>query len=293
MRVVIVTGTELHHKSLCGAIAKEFDVVGVIHPRQTTSHLGRLTKLLLEARKYGPTLAGNHLLGRGQKRTAVPEIEEALVRKAEGYRAIPTQRIRLNSDVRDEQEQRYLRSLRPDVTICLGGPVYPKEFVDASPLMLNYHSGISPIYNGAASISFAFANGHPHLCGGTLMLMSSTVDGGGVLAHYLPAVASGDSPRSLFAKTVHGSVLLYTNILEYLRDGGGKLQQIPQPRPLFYTKAFEFGLYHRATTARHLSIDTPHKLQRTEQVVEYWREPTVTAAQAAFTATINALLWRS
>ena len=61
--------------------------------------------------------------------------------------------------------------------------------------MLNFHSGVSPLYNGSATILFAFANGHVHLCGGTLMTMSPVVDGGDVLAHFLPAIEAETHPR--------------------------------------------------------------------------------------------------
>ncbi|NJO34095.1 MAG: hypothetical protein HC869_14095 [Rhodospirillales bacterium] len=100
------------------------------------------------------------------------------------------------------------------------------------PLILNFHSGISPIYNGSSTISFAFANGHPHLCGGTLMKMNAAVDGGEILAHYLPSVAAKDSPASLFMKTVGGAATLYERILDTCA-AGLPLRSIPQPPPLF------------------------------------------------------------
>ena len=36
------------------------------------------------------------------------------------------------------------------------------------------------------TISFAFANGHISLCGGTLMIINEKVDGGHILAHLPP-----------------------------------------------------------------------------------------------------------
>ena len=105
-------------------------------------------------------------------------------------------------DVNSAATIEHLRSLQPDVVVCLGGPIYREALIEAVPLMVNFHSGISPLYNGTSTIAFAFANGHPHLCGGTLMLMSTAVDGGDILAHYLPSIEPDDDPASLFAKTV-------------------------------------------------------------------------------------------
>ena len=45
-----------------------------------------------------------------------------------------------------------LRDLRPDVVINSGGPIYKRALIEAAPLMLNYQTGLSPIYNGSESI---------------------------------------------------------------------------------------------------------------------------------------------
>jgi methionyl-tRNA formyltransferase len=188
------------------------------------------------------------------------------------YEAIPKSLIHLDCDVRDKNVHDELRLLQPDVAICLGGPVYPKGFIDAFPLTLNFHSGISPFYNGTASIQFAFANGHLRLCGGTLMTMSAAIDGGQVLGHYLPAIEEGDTPTALFSKTVQGAAQMYTQILKFLQAGKGGIQSISQPAPLFYTTNFQMGWYHRAMTVRNLQAGVPAGLQRPESIIEYWRE---------------------
>jgi methionyl-tRNA formyltransferase len=254
--------------------------------------MARVRRFMAQSRRHGISLSALNVLGMGRGGDARERVLEAAFKQSmEGYGFIPAGLIRADCEVRDIRQHDFVRSLRPDVTICLGGPLYPKEFIDASPLTLNFHSGISPIYNGSASIAFAFANGHPHLCGGTLMRMSTDVDGGDVLGHYLPAVVAGDSPESLFAKTVQGAALMYCRILEQLGAGRNEVEGIPQPRPLFYTRAFDYGWYHRAKIARHMALDTARTFQRAERVIEYWREPTASAAKAAFIATLNTLLW--
>lgn len=302
MRVVIVTGTQPHHKNLCGAITGAFNVVGIIHPAEAPSRSAmRGRRLLRQAKTHGWPLAIMRVLGklssRRRDRAGCAEGTSALSVDfsdgIEGYDRIPRSLIRTDCDVRDSRSHDFLRSLCPDVTLCLGGPVYPRQFIDASPLTLNFHSGVSPIYNGTASIQFAFANGHPHLCGGTLMMMSVEVDGGRILGHYLPAIGTGDSPDSLFSKTVRGAAVMYARILEYLQTGTGVVEYVPQPRPLFYTRGFHLGWYQNAMIAQNLSSDISARFQRKESLVEYWREPSRAAARAAFQSTLESLLWNA
>ena len=302
MRVVICTGTQPHHKNLCGAIMSAFNVVAIIHPAEVASSSAvRGRRLLRQGRTHGWPLAIMRLLGElSSRRKARAGCVEGpspsptgFSEGIEAYRRIPRSLIRTNCDVRDSRLHEFLRSLCPDVTLCLGGPVYPRTFIDASPLTLNFHSGVSPIYNGTASIHFAFANGHPHLCGGTVMMMSGDVDGGRILGHYLPAIDRGDSPDSLFSKTVRGASVMYARILEYVQTGTGVVQYVPQPPPLFYTRGFQLGWYQSAMITQNRNSDISARFQRKESFVEYWREPCPAAARAALQSTLESLLWNT
>jgi methionyl-tRNA formyltransferase len=301
MRVVIVTGKEPHHRHLCAVTTQAHNVVGIIHPaepaagprlkaRRLVQEAGRLGWPVLILHFLGKALRGHRGDGPGPEGGAAAQasFSESLA----AYERIPASLIHSGCHIRDAGSDALLRSLEPDVTICLGGPVYPKRFIEASPLMLNFHSGISPIYNGARSIHFAFANGHPHLCGGTLMLMEPEIDGGRILGHYLPEVQSGDTPDSLFAKTVRGAASMYARVLDHLKTHGAALQSVPQPPPLFYTRGAQFGWYHQAATVRNLRADLAARHQRPETVLEYWREPSGTDAAKALRCMLEQLLWK-
>ena len=298
MRVAIVTGTEAHHKSLCGVIAKSFDVVGIIHPATVPNGFVRGTRFIRAARRYGWSLGLLHLIGmalpanvRGGDGGA-SSCAESFSNGMADYDRIPRSLIHHACDMRHPHSAALLRSLSADVVVCLGGPFYPSAFIEAAPLVLNYHSGISPLYNGTGSIAFAFANGHPHLCGGTLMRMSTAVDGGEVLAHYLPAIEAGDTPTSLFQKTVAGATLVYNRILNAAASKRVELRCVPQPPALFSTRAIQFGWYQTATIAQNLRNDIAARFQRNESLLEYWSQPDEESANAAFQSALNGLLWQ-
>jgi hypothetical protein len=297
MRLAIVTGTAPYHLQLCSNLNRTFDVVGIIHPgnpRITGSE--KLRKLFKRIRRHGTTLVLLNLLARSQgifssRFLAATTNTQRHLFSDNAYAEIPRNKIFAGCDIHSPTALELLRQLQPDVSVFLGGPVYPPAFVACAGASFNYHSGISPIYNGAASTTFAFANGHPHLCGGTLMAMGVKVDGGRIFGHYLPEVQPGDSPTSLFAKTVRGATIMYTRLLEHLQAAKGPLPCIPQPNPLFYTRAFEFGLYQQAMIIRHLRTDLPARYKRPEAIVEYWREATDLAAQNLYRSTMDHLLW--
>jgi len=292
MRVVIITGTAPHHQYLCAELVKACTVVGIIHPAASRpGPVHSIQQAFRRAKRHGWSTVLLQLAG---KLLPEPDFRGLdFTAGIDAYKGIPSTLIHADCDIQSTETQALLRSLRPDVMVCLGGPLYPKALIDASPLTLNFHSGISPLYNGTASIPFAFAHGHPHLCGGTLMVMNTKVDGGGILGHYLPEIRSGDSPGTLFEKTVLGAVTMYKRILAHLESPGSSLQQVLQSRPLFYTRGFEFGLPQKTAIARHLRTDIGKQYERAETVAEYWREPTSAAAQQAYYGTLERLLFKS
>jgi hypothetical protein len=297
LRVVIVTGKGPHQKNLCVKLARNHQVVGILHPQDEPGGLSASFKKLrrqLKREGFGTVLL--HAL-KGLPAGAISNHNPTaadipgFTQPVEDYDRLDRALIHSSCNVKSPDAQALLRSLRPDVTVCLGGPVYPKAFIEASPLMLNFHSGISPIYNGTASIQFAFANGHPHLCGGTLMVMNAAVDGGGILGHYLPAIQEGDTPERLFRRTVNGAVGMYDRVLENLAAKPGPLLSLPQPQPLFYTRGAELGWHHRVMIAARCRANLPARQQRKEKIIEYWRASDAAAAASAYRQTIDGLLW--
>jgi methionyl-tRNA formyltransferase len=182
-----------------------------------------------------------------------------------------------------------VRGIAPDVVVCLGGPIYRAPLIDACRMMLNFHSGISPLYNGTSTILFAFANGHIHLCGGTLMIMSLAVDGGDVLGHYLPAIENGDDPATLFMKTVRGAAVAYDRVLTYLEDGG-TLAACPQPPALFYYTGADWTVEQTHRIKRLLESRAVERFTRDDEHIDYYPLAGADEARLALRGTIERLL---
>jgi hypothetical protein len=297
MRIAIVTGDEPHHKHLCVRLAEKFDLVGILHPI-VRGGAGRLGRLRIWARKYGwplallsATAAGPEALSGWNMKAELAKAEERYYgRFVTDYDKLDPRLVHRQVDVKSAAARDLLARLDPDVVVALGGPLYPPELMGPRRLVLNFHSGISPIYNGSATINFAFANGHPHLCGGTLMTMNAVVDGGAILAHYLPEIEAEDDPVSLFMKTVGGAATVYERFLSGY-SAGEPVRSIPQAPPLFYYRYLNWSLYQSQLVAHYLKTGLAAKHVRSERIVEYWNTPTEEDAQERYHRTIENLLW--
>jgi hypothetical protein len=122
------------------------------------------------------------------------------------------------------------------------------------------------------------------------MKMSSVIDGGAILAHYLPSVDAGDGPASLFMKTVGGAATLYERFLGAYSVGSPP-RCIPQAPPLFYYRHLQWSLYQTQLVNYYLKTRLAQKHLRAEQIVEYWNTSTDSEARDLYRRTIDGLLW--
>lgn len=299
MKIVIFSGQQPHHQHLCGYIAQRHNVVGVFHPETPAPRSGQLRKKLKPIlRLYGwlyallrigtklPTAVSGWNLHAENNRAEGEHFPQA----GQDYSRIDSQKIFSNIDVNSQAGIELVQTLAPDVVINLGGIIYKEEVIQSCELFLNYHSGISPIYNGTNTVNFAFANGHPHLCGGTLMTMSPVIDGGVMLGHYFPAISEGETPASLNMKTFAGAAIMYDRFLSSLKNGKA-FAGAPQHRPVFYVRGSNWTLYQTLMTRYHLKKETSKQHRREETIVEYWRQSDDSKAENLLSRTLTDLLW--
>jgi formyl transferase-like protein len=279
MRIAIITPErQAHSKHFCAYLGRRYELVRVIHP--APARLGIRAKLR-RARREVTRSGVAHSLYRAM--AALPNawvgwdwtsaISKAENRFFPGVAAtydevVAPVAVRVE-DVNADSTLRLVRDAAADVVLCLGGPIYRAPLIKACRTMINFHSGVSPLYNGASAIMFAFANGHFRLCGGTLMTMSPTVDGGDILAHYLPAIEAEDTPATLFMKTVRGAAEAADDFLAHL-ESMGTFARCPQPSPLFYYTSRDWTVHYARQVRRHLERGSSAKAARPAELVEYY-----------------------
>jgi folate-dependent phosphoribosylglycinamide formyltransferase PurN len=285
--VVITTKDEVYHKHLCAEMAKRHNVVGVLHPLwPTLSRAERLARTRKRIERYGlaqyilrKTMSAR-LFARGwDEGPDVARAAEKLVPTAVAdYAKWVGPSAHDVGDINSKEGIALLSSYEPDVVVCSGGPIYRAPLIGAAPLMLNFHTGLSPVYNGSRTIYWTYANRQPHLTAGTMMVMSPVVDGGAILGHFLPAVEAGDTPGAQFVKTIIGGVSMYSRFLAHL-EAGRPFVSLPQGKPFRVYYEEEWTPFQPFAIQRYIDADICGKFVRPERVYDYWSQPDVSEAE--------------
>jgi methionyl-tRNA formyltransferase len=299
MKIAVVTGELAHHKHVCATLAERHDVLAIVHPVRAGANgvAGKLRRVTKELHDGGLASAALRALGHPRSPLAGwnsasdhERAERRFFPHAEAaYARLSPSLVRRVADPNDAAVVELIRRLRPDAVVCLGGPIYRQPLIDACALMINFHSGVSPLYNGASTIEFAYANGHMHLCGGTLMTMSTVTDGGDILAHYFPSIEEGDTPATLFMKTIRGGAELFNRFLLHL-DAAGTFAKCRQPPALFSFRSRDWTVYQSRRIRYHVDRGTIRSHLRDEEMLDYWASSSDEEARANVAETLSSRL---
>jgi len=286
LRVAAIVTEGFANQQMCLEVAGQHELVAVYHPASQAKSLGRSLNTFKRWQKSrGALYIALHKLGRGSgmlgwsrgQRLSAAEKKHFGHCHAE-YQRLIAPKTRVVDDVNGAAFVDEIRRLAPDVVICSGGPIYRAPLIRAAKLMLNYHTGISPVYNGSETNLWAFINGHPQLCGGTLMVMGEAVDGGDILAHHFCGVEPGDDPADAFCRAIAGGAALYNDFLADI-EAGAPFHSIPQSKPFFYYRNLDWSLYQSLLAKRMMAGAKKSFKHLPAENVRYWRLETAEAAK--------------
>jgi methionyl-tRNA formyltransferase len=180
--------------------------------------------------------------------------------------------VHYSKDINSEKTISWFVERDPSVVCFLGGDIVRKPFfksIDA--LILNYHSGISPLFNGSGIAYHCCANGRPNFCGGTLMVMNERIDGGNILSYYFPEINKEDNSTTLFLKGIAGSVELYSRFVKYyLKEK--KFNYINQPRNFLYYKSNDWTIWEDLKLREFENSRRIQNFVRTEKIIELYNK---------------------
>jgi len=298
--VIITTKGPAYHRHFCAELVRRHNVVGVLHPRRREP--SRAERRALRRRSIERHGLLQHVLQRLSDRrlsrhgwNAQADLEDAQRRffanAASDYDRLVAPLAREVDDINGAEGLALLESLAPDVVVCSGGPIYREPLIRRAGIMLNFHTGISPIYNGSLTIYWTYANRQPWLTGGTLMRMSPVVDGGDVLAHYLPPIEAGDTPATQFMRCIAGGIELYDRFLTDLSQGK-PFVAVPQGPPFLLYYTHDWTIQQNLSIGRSLASGLCRKFVRSEVVHEYWNLGDGDTARAAMQRTLLGLVYR-
>ncbi len=272
--IVLVTGTDFHHKYWVCSLCERYNVVAIIHPHPPST---RLLNTIKRGSKYGyawlPFKVASKLFNRLSKDSRGHRHNACEVKffgdAGKRYEKLPKDLIHHVGSINDPDVIQLMRDVSADVVCFLGGDLAKQEFLDTARIAgLNFHSGLSPFYNGAATLYWAVSDFRPNFAGGTLMYITERVDGGPVLYHYLPPISADDDASSLFMKNIIGAVKLYDMALEAIQQGTpptGVLQQ----RSMKYLRTIDWTIMQDLRLRYFNKNRMMRRFVRDEEVISY------------------------
>lgn len=248
MRILLVTNTSNHHKYWAYELYKKYNVVGVCNPNSKPNRkilkrdlikngfIFQILKLL--------SLIYHKFLKKSFSKKLNNNQETFFSEASELYKKIPQSIIYSVDSINSKESIDIAKKLNLDIICFLGGDIVKKDFLSLAKIItLNFHSGVSPFYNGSGTTFSAVADNRPNFCGGTLMSMNERIDGGDILAHYLTPIEEKDDSSRLFLKGIIGSVKLYSIVLDYIIKTNIAPSGYKQERSFRYFTSSDWTIY--------------------------------------------------
>lgn len=278
IKLAIVTNEELHHKYFVTELFVHFDVGIIIIPTGIRGE-GLLKKirdkkLLMYGKIWFLLKLSSLLFNKIFSHSMAGEIrryEVIFFKDCENrFLAIPPEKIVRVETVNSTIATDLIKKNSIDVICFLGGDIAKGEFINSAKMCsLNYHSGLSPYYNGNKTIFHAVKDNRPNFAGGTLMYITERIDGGRILSHYLPEIQNDDTAASLFMKGIHGAVVLYKRFLEYIQENDLPLGVIQQ-KSFKYVRNIDWMLAEDIKLRKFEKEGGMKLYRREEQIIEYY-----------------------
>ncbi len=106
----------------------------------------------------------------------------------------------ITPSVNDSSVYEHISRLQPDLLLIHGTTIVKKHLIEAVPLALNIHTGLSPWYRGVGSVAWALINGDINNIGVTLHKLSSKLDGGDIVGQRRIIINENDTLSSIKAR---------------------------------------------------------------------------------------------
>lgn len=236
MRLAILTAHspdgEVQHRYVVKRIVEEFGdrVVGIVVA--TGRKRSPAQKIVGWLRRYTPSQIvsrigvqlARRLGGHGARRQAV--YRSILFPDGESGRMPGGEKVIRVLSHNSEECRGHLDELKPDIVVVYGTLVIGRKSIEASPPMINLHTGLSPDYRGSDTIFWPLHNGEPDKVGVTVHRLDPGIDSGPILARGRPRILATQGEDEIFAEAVKlGADLLCRAVVRDFEKTSRPLEQ--------------------------------------------------------------------
>ena len=280
MRIALITNENLHHKYWVYTLYKNLNVKLIIHPKKKNLIDNLKSKNIL---RRGFLPFSLKLFSLIYDLISPYSIRNSLVKMGNiffsdyksKYESLPKNIIHKVSSINDSDCINLVKEKNIDVICFLGGEIAKKEIINSPNLIsLNYHSGLSPYYNGSKTIFHAVADYYPNYSGGTLMAINQKIDGGDIFAHFLPSINRADTAASLFMKGIVGSTKLF-RILIHILEINTSIKGLKQTNSKNYVTNLDWNILKDLKLFNFGISNSMKNFERGERTFTYFNNSTL------------------
>lgn len=129
-------------------------------------------------------------------------------------------------DINAAEVVRAVRAAEPACGVVTGTSLLRAAVMEAAPVWLNLHCGITPRYRGVHGAFWAVHEGRPELAGVTVHQIDAGIDTGGIVAQAAIALEADDTYRTLPVKQYLAGTPLMVAAVQAALDG--ELRTVPR-----------------------------------------------------------------
>ena len=127
-------------------------------------------------------------------------------------------RIVYTDDINSEKVLNLMKEERIDIIVDHGTPIVKDHIIDAVPLTLNLHYGLSPYYRGGLATEWALLSWDPYNIGVTVHKLTNKIDGGDIYAQKRAAISENDSVYSINMQLTYMGTHIMINALKQIMN---------------------------------------------------------------------------
>tara|TARA_Y100001954_G_C15828605_1_gene613627 strand:- start:10126 stop:11013 length:888 start_codon:yes stop_codon:yes gene_type:complete len=188
------------------------------------------------------------------------------INESKKFKEIPENLIRYVETVNCDESIKLIKKHKIHSIFFLGGDIAKNDFIKSASVCLNYHSGLSPFYNGNKTIFHSVSDFRPNFAGGTLMKMNERIDGGEILMHFLPEINNEDNAADLFMKGIIGSVKLFQH---YIDNYDHEIKGIKQKKSFRYLRNIDWNITNDLRLLSFYKKDRMKIYSRDSEIISY------------------------
>ena len=278
LKIALITNQSIHHKYWAFKLYKNLNIKLIVHPKpkkDISLFFKKFNKVFekgfIKAFLKIVSISFNNLFRVSRKLRFSSVSRDLMGDYDKYYSTIPQHLFHYPQNINDDSLIQIIKDADIDYIFFLGGGI-AKDALIKSPnyKTLNFHSGISPYYNGNKTNFHAFRNKDFNLIGGTLMYMSEEIDRGDILIHTFPEINLDDNSSTLFLKNIELSVQAFIKFIEKHISGGSLPSSVIQGSSSLYFKNIDWDIRDDIALWRMESSFKKLNIKRNRMIVDYF-----------------------